>query len=1146
MPVFSDYHAPTSVWDSQLVRLTLAAGAILVVVIVAACWILLANLRSEQIAKSDRDLESVAMLLAEQIDRGLESIESVQSNVLGRLHRFHVASSADLRRIMSGYDTHQRLRDRIEGLPHIDALVLTDADGRLINFSRTWPIPPIASGRDRRKAFRSLQQDVYIDAPIRSPTNGAWVLPIVREITSPNGKFIGALIGTIRLSYFERLFHSVARNHDRSIALLTADGRIIARFPRDKALHGHSFASSKIFKDVLSKRAYGTVQQVSPLTGRELLISGRKLPRHALTVVVTRRVDDVLAGWWSAALYIAGATLAIALMLIALAGLVARQIALRVKAQNRRLDAALNNMSQGLTMFDANARLIVCNNRFLEIFKLPRDAIKPGCSLAEVVRQRIRYGTFDPKTMGDPDVYADNVTAQIAEGKPVSLTFELGGGRIIAISNQPMRGGGWVATHDDITESRRQAASFQLLFDRNPMPMWVYDLGTLRFLAVNDAAVAHYGYTREQYERMTAFDLRPPEELPRFRKYLATFNGTDDEERIWRHKRADGSHLDIAGCARQLTYQGRRACIVAVQDITQRKLAEDELRRTKKFLDIIVENVPIPILVKDVPVEAKSAGEYRYSLINRAAEEIFGVSREEMVGKTVAEFHPQERADSVISHNTEVLASHQPIIMPDHPLRSRSNTTRITTARSVAIRDDSGKPRHLLTVLQDMTERTQAEQRIARMAHYDNLTDLPNRATFNDAMEAAIQNAAKSGESFAVLSVDLDGFKDANDSYGHAIGDTLLREVSRRLQAAADGAFLARIGGDEFSLIVSGGEQPAAAIRVADHLLAALESEISIEDRRVPIGATIGGAVYPQDGKDAKTLMINADVALYRAKAAVRGTLVLFEAGMGDEVHERRALQADLRTALERGELFLHYQPQKTVSGETVGFETLVRWRCPKRGLVSPATFIPIAEESGLIIPIDNWVLREACREAASWHEPLTVAVNISPMQFRTGDLPVFVHNLLIETGLSPSRLELEITEGVLIDDFSRAISILSRLKALGVRIALDDFGTGYSSLSYLHAFSFDKIKIDRAFIGDLESNRHSMAIVRAVIDLGHSLNVPILAEGVETAEQHDILLRAGCDEVQGYFIGRPLPIDAYAGLLHRAPADVKLTRRAS
>ena len=330
------------------------------------------------------------------------------------------------------------------------------------------------------------------------------------------------------------------------------------------------------------------------------------------------------------------------------------------------------------------------------------------------------------------------------------------------------------------------------------------------------------------------------------------------------------------------------------------------------------------------------------------------------------------------------------------------------------------------------------------------------------------------------------------------------------------------------------GAQPAAAAALAERLLAAFVDDFEVEGHRLKLGLSIGGAIYPTDGTDAKTLIINADIALYRAKAEARESVLFFEPQMSARLHERRTMEEDLRSALERDELLLHYQPQKKMSGETVGFEALVRWQCPKRGMVSPGVFIPIAEESNLIVRIGERVLREACREAASWPQPLTIAVNISPIQFRQGDLPRLVLSVLLETGLAPARLELEITESVLIDDFSRAVSILTRLKSLGVRIALDDFGTGYSSLSYLHSFSFDKIKIDRIFIGDLEHSRQSMAIVRAVMGLGHSLGVPILAEGVETDAQYASLVQEGCDEVQGYLTGRPLPIADYAKLVGR------------
>jgi predicted signal transduction protein with EAL and GGDEF domain len=354
------------------------------------------------------------------------------------------------------------------------------------------------------------------------------------------------------------------------------------------------------------------------------------------------------------------------------------------------------------------------------------------------------------------------------------------------------------------------------------------------------------------------------------------------------------------------------------------------------------------------------------------------------------------------------------------------------------------------------------------------------------------------------------------------------------LRGAAGGQFLARIGGDEFCAIVTGGPQPATATALAEHLLAAFSSDFDIEGQRLRIGLTIGGAVYPADGPDAKTLMVNADAALYRAKAETRGSVLFYESEMGARLRERHALQEDLRKAIENEELLLHYQPQVRMNGEIIGFEALVRWQSAKRGLVSPGAFVPVAEESYLIIALGEWVLREACREAASWAEPLSIAVNISPVQFRRSDLPTLVHSLLLETGLAPGRLELEITEGVFIDDFSHAISILRRLKSLGVQIALDDFGTGYSSLSYLHSFSFDKIKIDRAFVTDLEHNRHSIAIIRAVINLGHNLNIPTLAEGVETNAQQVFLAKEGCDQVQGYLTGRPLPIAEYADRVGR------------
>ena len=561
-------------------------------------------------------------------------------------------------------------------------------------------------------------------------------------------------------------------------------------------------------------------------------------------------------------------------------------------------------------------------------------------------------------------------------------------------------------------------------------------------------------------------------------------------------------------------------------DVTEQRRAEIERDRSRAFLDTILDNIPVTLVVKD-------ARSRRYVLLNRAGENFFGVSREEMVGKTAHDLFTRDQADIIDQRDDALLQAENEIFVGDHPLRTPRKGTRLITNRKVAIRNDKREALYLVNVIEDVTERKRTEARMQYMANHDGLTELPNRKAFTRHLEITIDQAATDGASFAVLYLDLDRFREVNDIFGHAGGDQLLCEMSRRLQAAAGGAFLARIGGDEFALIVDG-DQPMTAEALADKLVAAAADEVEIEGQEFHVGATIGVAIYPNDGSDATTLLANADAALERAKEQARGSIRFFEAEMDYAQRERRELQMDLRSAAACGELQLLYQPQARIGGDVTGFEALLRWRHPHRGLVPPSIFVPIAEESGLIVPIGEWVLREACREAASWPKPLHVAVNLSPVQFQHGDLAGLVHSVLLETGLNPNRLELEITENVLIGDFSRALSILRRLKAVGVRIAMDDFGSGYSSLSYLQSFPFDKIKIDKAFIANVDRNPQSAAIVRAVIGLGRGLKLPVVAEGVETKAQLEFLSREDCDEIQGYVVGDPLPIDDYGAMVGR------------
>jgi diguanylate cyclase len=433
----------------------------------------------------------------------------------------------------------------------------------------------------------------------------------------------------------------------------------------------------------------------------------------------------------------------------------------------------------------------------------------------------------------------------------------------------------------------------------------------------------------------------------------------------------------------------------------------------------------------------------------------------------------------------------------------------------------------------DITERKQSEARIAYLAMHDPATGLPNRAAMNKHLAQVLKDASAGKRSFAIVRIDIDRLKDINDAYGQSTGDVVLLRLANTLQASSDGDFLARPGGDEFTVISMLEPEAGAVEKLCARLSALLDNGFEIDDVMVPARCSAGISIFPQDGLDAETLIAHADTALYRAQTEGRGTIQFFESAMDQQVREKRMLHRDLGTAIEKGEFELYFQPQARSDSRIVGFEALVRWHHPQRGMVSPGVFIPLAEETDLIGPIDDWVLREACREAASWTNPLSIAVNLSPVNFRRGDVSSTILAVLIETGLDPKRLEIEITEGVLIADFSRAIALLGKIKALGVRIAMDDFGTGYSSLSYLQSFSFDKIKIDQTFVGKIGSNLHSAAIIRAILGLGRALDLPVIAEGVETEAQLAFLAAEGCTEVQGYLIGRPYPIQRYRDVVH-------------
>ncbi|MGP9811356.1 putative bifunctional diguanylate cyclase/phosphodiesterase [Rhodopseudomonas sp. NSM] len=554
-------------------------------------------------------------------------------------------------------------------------------------------------------------------------------------------------------------------------------------------------------------------------------------------------------------------------------------------------------------------------------------------------------------------------------------------------------------TISDITSLKKREESFRLLFDGNPMPMWVFDAATTEFLSVNDAAVQHYGYDRDAFLGMTLREIWPRDEWAAHSHALLQVGDSYQSGGNWRHVKADGTEIQVMTFGRRVVFDGREGFLVAVVDVTERR---------------------------------------------------------------------------------------------------------------------------------------KAEAKIAHMAHHDGLTNLPNRTLYQERLQQALEQGRASGANVGVLCLDLDLFKNVNDSFGHPMGDRLLRCVAERLSAQVGGQDLvARLGGDEFAVVLTHVTSPNEASDFAARLIEIVSAPYDMDGLDVVIGASIGIALAPGDGEDCDALLRNADMALYRAKAAGGGCHHFFEKEMDRQAQLRRDMELDMRHAFAHGDFELHYQPLIDLAEDRIsGFESLLRWRHPERGMISPADFIPIAEDIGLIVGLGEWVLRQACLEAARWSGDIKVAVNLSPVQFRSRNLVQVVISALAQSGLSPCRLELEITESLFLADSEANLATLHQLRSLGVRISMDDFGTGYSSLSYLRSFPFDKIKIDRSFVKDLTERPDCLAIVRAIAGLGRSLNITTLAEGVETVEQLRALRAEGCHEVQGFLFSPARPAAEIGALL--------------
>jgi len=793
-----------------------------------------------------------------------------------------------------------------------------------------------------------------------------------------------------------------------------------------------------------------------------------------------------------------------------------------LREQKLQLDTALNNMAHGLCMFDAQGHLILFNQRYREMMQLPPESLL-GRPLLDLMRLRKSTGEFT----GDPDQFFASVLAAVRAGETTTRIVETGAGRSMRVVDHPMADGGWVATFEDITEHLdaeqerdRNREFLDQIIENVPVTIVVKDAATRKFILANRAAERFWGFDRREAMGKTPHDLFAADKADIMTAQDNLVMQSDGPLNFGEHRNLGGPDDGSILTSKRITIRGDggkpKYLITVIEDVTERHNLEKERDRNREFLDRIIEHVPSIIFVKN-------ANDRRYVLVNRAAEKFWGKSREDILGKTSYEVFAKPEAGRLAARDDELLAANEPAF-EERQMTAASGETRSILSRRLTILGDDGKPQYLLGVAEDITERKNAEQRIAHLAHYDALTGLPNRVLLRERLEQELTRVSHGGQ-LAVLYLDLDHFKSVNDTLGHSTGDELLKAVTQRLQGCLCGAdIFARLGGDEFAIVQTGLEHPTDTAALAQQLRDAItRTPCELNGHQVAVDISIGIALAPQDGTEVDQLLKCADMALYSAKSEGRGTYRYFEAEMDARMKSRRSLEVDLRKALANNEFELHYQPLVRLADNKVSAcEALLRWHHPERGAISPVDFIPVAEETGLINAIGEWVLRQACTEAASWPDDIKIAVNVSPVQFRSQGLPQVVISALAAANLAPHRLELEITESVVLQSNETTLRRLHQLRELGVRISMDDFGTGYSSLSYLRSFPFDKIKIDRAFINDLANGNDS--IVQAIITLANSLNMTTTAEGVETEQQAQALRAMGCIEMQGYLFSRPKP----------------------
>jgi diguanylate cyclase (GGDEF)-like protein/PAS domain S-box-containing protein len=811
------------------------------------------------------------------------------------------------------------------------------------------------------------------------------------------------------------------------------------------------------------------------------------------------------------------------------------------KRAEQRLRLVIEAAPSAMLMTDADGKIVLVNSQTEKLFGYDRaDLLGHPVDMLVPERLRGRHDGYRRGYFNAPD------TRAMGAGRDLYGLRKDGSEVPIEIGLNPLQmpdGLFVLASIIDITERKRAEERLRLVIEAAPNAMLMTNARG-EIVLVNTQTEKLFGYTREELLRLTVEALIPLRFRVHHQAFRDAFFARPDTRAMGAGRelyglRKDGGEIPIEIGLNPLQTEDGTFVLASVIDISERLQAERTTRAAAadRLRQSILDSLPFAVIATDLDGRILTA--------NPAAARLLGYERHELVGQSVLLMHDSDelrRRAEELSHQTgmEILANFQVIVASGSQTTAderewtyvRKDDTRLPVNIAItAMRDDSGKVHGFLKVAYDITERKRTESVIRHMAHHDALTGLPNRALLLDRLQIAIGQARRRGGRLALLILDIDYFKRINDSLGHLVGDRLLLAVSRRLQQRVRRSdTVARLGGDEFVILLSEATSREALMPLINQIAAAIAAPIQVDDHELLVSSSIGGCMFPDDGDDPTTLLKRADTAMYHAKSVGRSNFQWFAQSMEQESRERLALGTALRKAIESNELAVHYQPQVSlVDGRVSGIEALARWHSQQWGEVSPERFVPVAEEGGLILPLGEWVLRTACSECSALQQALgrhlTLAVNVSPRQFQQADWPQVVARALADSGLPPQDLELEITEGMLMQNPEESIARLQALRELGAAIVVDDFGTGYSSLSYLTRFPIDKLKIDRSFVRDLAADAADAAVINAIIAMAHSLDIRVVAEGVETEQQQRYLEQRDCDQAQGFLYSIAVPM---------------------